>query len=110
MVALIYLAGVAGNLQAVLGIGSFALSISGALALLVGFTENEDSHINLGKYLIIGAVVTAIAAALIPDTNTIYMMAGASIAEAQIAAPENQEVFSRLRDLVVQKLDAALDQ
>lgn len=110
MAFIIYLAGVVGNIQGLLVALSLVGGIVGGLLLLFGFMEDEDGLKVWAEKIIPSAVAAAIIAALIPSTTTIYMMVAADMAETQIDSPENQEIFGKVRKLVIQKLDEALEQ
>ena len=110
MAFIIYLAGVAGNIQGVFILTAIALGIAGIICLAIGSIEEIPELRRNAKHALIATIACASTAALIPSTTTIYMMVAADMAETQITNPDNQEVFGKVRKLVIQKLDEALDQ
>lgn len=112
MTWIIYLTGVAENVQCVMVLMSTMAAIGGVIVAVMTGGHNEFCEMRGNtpkpytacKKYAIAAIILATTSAAIPSATTIYMMAGSEVAKS----PENQIVLDKVRVLINQKLDEAI--
>lgn len=99
---LIYLAGVAGNFATVLGVAAGILTAAfGGIMLFKAIEENEFVF---NKKMAFGALGLAFAAALIPSSDTIYLIAASEYGQTVISTPEAQSLMQDAYEVIKGKL------
>ncbi|TIR87340.1 MAG: hypothetical protein E5X05_01195 [Mesorhizobium sp.] len=103
---LIYAAGVAGNMQGLL----IAFSIVSGLGVLfwtiVGAVEREDPWPGLKMAWV--PLLSALIAAALPSTSTIYMIAASEAGEKIVTSPDAVEMMGDLKAIIKKRLKEEL--
>jgi SNF family Na+-dependent transporter len=103
----IYLASVAGDIKAVIGLTTIAFFMVMAVygittAIDDGYnSEYIKNRVNIRNKLMIATFVLAVVSALLPNERTMYMMVGAHIGKEAIQS----ETASKIYKIIDKKLD-----
>jgi hypothetical protein len=105
---IIYLADVSGSLQIFLGlIGGIVGFVLFMFSALCEWKFDEMKKFKAGTMLA-GALIATLISVLMPDKQTIYMMAAAKVGQDIVQAPETKEIGDKVLKLINQKLDDQL--
>jgi len=83
------------------------LVIYNAVAALYNSVEEKPQKVYGVKFMYVAALAGFLSI-LVPNKDTLYMIAASEVGEMVITSPENQEVFGKVRTLINTKLDEAI--
>lgn len=109
LVTLVYLADILPNIAGIfIGSAIFACAVA-FFALMIGITdESEKRAKKVGFIAAPIGIFLALFAAIIPSKTTMYMMAGASIAQEVHRDERTKKVYEKLYQVIDEQLDKAL--
>lgn len=94
----LYLADVLPRISEVLGVLAFFVGIGGVVMTAGGYIEDVHAFRLWGPMTVAFAVLVGITAALVPSKQTIYMMAGATVAKQALNSSIGQKVQQAIED------------
>lgn len=109
----LYFADVVGNVQGLLITAAvFAAFVTlfaiAAFSCEQSYGGDKDVAKLAGRFAKVSVVVctlSALTAALIPTTQTIYLIAGSEAGEAVVTSPEGKEILSDIKDVIKHQLN-----
>lgn len=109
----LYFADVVGNVQGLLIVAAiFSVFVIVFAALTFGHEQGKYGDKDLAKLArrfakvsVVVCTLSALTAALIPTTQTIYLIAGSEAGEAVVTSPEGEEILSNIKDVIKHQLN-----
>lgn len=118
---MIYAAEVVNNIKVPLVITSLSMLIGGAISTISGnigwsyysFTSKEEKETSetlrkrlgkIGPRFVFTGIALAFFTAVVPSSNTIYLIAASEAGETVVSSPEAKEMFNDIKTIIKQKL------
>lgn len=118
---MIYAAEVVNNIKVPLVITSASMCIGGVIATISGnvgwsyysWTEEEEKETSetlrkrlgrIGPRFVFTGLFLAFLTAVVPSSNTIYLIAASEAGETVVSSPEAKEMFNDIKTIIKQKL------
>lgn len=103
---IIYFAGMVDDLKDLFTVPAFILlAVIVAIYVIWLVSEGEANKTHLVKWIVPVMAVMFFVGVIIPDRQTVLLMAGADKAEELVASPEAKELFSDVQEVIRAQLD-----